>query len=117
MTLDQQIENQLAEAIQDTGQGSYLGINPETGQAIISAIEVGIEAFSMFNYQPLILCSPMVRPHLKRLTERSIPGLAVMSHNEVSQDVRIESLGPLRMVIRQRVTNSHINEPRRGGFL
>ncbi len=93
MTLDQIMENQIAEAIQDSGQGPYLGINPEIGQAIITAIENGIEAFSMFNYQPLILCSPMVRPHLKRLTERSIPGLVIISHNEISQDVRIESLG------------------------
>lgn len=95
MTLDQDIENKMAESIQETGQGSYLGIDPETGQAIISAIENGIDGFSMFNYQPLILCSPMVRPHLKRLTERSIPGLVVLSHNEISQDVRIESLGSI----------------------
>jgi flagellar biosynthesis protein FlhA len=95
MTLDQEIENKMAESIQETGQGSYLGIDPESGQAIISAIESGIDGFSMFNYQPLILCSPMVRPHLKRLTERTIPGLVVMSHNEISQDVRIESLGSI----------------------
>ncbi len=97
MTLDQDIENSLAEAVQETGQGSYLGIDPETGQAIISAIESSIDAFAMFNYQPLILCSPVVRPHLKRLTERTIPGLVVMSHNEISQDVRIESLGSVSL--------------------
>ncbi len=97
MTLDQDIENRMAESIQETGQGSYLGIAPETGQAIISAIENGIDGFSMFNYQPLILCSPMVRPHLKRLTERSVPGLVVLSHNEISQDVRIESLGSISL--------------------
>lgn len=97
MTLDQEIENAMASAIQETAQGSFLGIDPETGQAIIAALENGIEAFAMFNYQPLILCSPMVRPHLKRLTERSLPGLVIMSHNEISQDVRIESLGSVSL--------------------
>jgi flagellar biosynthesis protein FlhA len=97
MTLDMEIENSLSEAVQETSQGSYLGIDPETGQAIISAIESSIDAFAMFNYQPLILCSPIIRPHLKRLTERSIPGLVVMSHNEISQDVRIESLGSISL--------------------
>jgi flagellar biosynthesis protein FlhA len=97
MTLDQDIENSLAGAVQETSQGSYLGIDPESGQAIISAIEGSIDTFGMFNYQPLILCSPIVRPHLKRLTERSIPGLVVMSHNEISQDVRIESLGSVSL--------------------
>ena len=97
MTLDQEIENRMSESIQETSQGSYLGIDPEMGQAIIAAIENGLDAFAMFNYQPLILCSPMVRPHLKRLTERTIPGLAILSHSEISLDVRIESLGTISL--------------------
>ncbi|NQU62960.1 MAG: flagellar biosynthesis protein FlhA [SAR324 cluster bacterium] len=93
MTLDQEIENKIAQSIQETGQGSYLGIDPATGEAIISAIQHSLETFSMFNYQPIILCSPVVRIHLKRLTERAISNLVVLSHNEISPDVRIESLG------------------------
>ena len=95
MTLDQTIENQLAEAVQDTGQGSYLGIDPQSAEKIMVAIEKGIEAFSMFNYQPSILCTPVVRPHLKKLMERTVPGLVVLSHNEVVSNVRIESLGSI----------------------
>ncbi len=97
MTLDQEIENKIAESIQDTGQGSYLGIDPASGEAIITAVERSLDTFSMFNYQPLILCSPIVRPHLKRLTERTISNLVVLSHNEISQDVRIESLGFIQL--------------------
>lgn len=97
MTLEEEIENAIAEAIQDTGQGSYLGINPQVGEVIIYAIENSLEKFSMFNYQPLILCSPIVRPHLKKLTERSISNLVVLSHNEISQDARIESLGSVSL--------------------
>lgn len=93
MTLDQEIENSIAQSIQETGQGSYLGIDPAAGEAIITAIENSLETFSMFNYQPLILCSPVVRIHLKRLTDRAISNLVVLSHNEISPDVRIESLG------------------------
>ncbi len=93
MTLDQSIENTIAQSIQETGQGSYLGIDPVSGEAIITAVENSLETFSMFNYQPLILCSPIVRPHLKRLTERAVSNLVVLSHNEISPDVRIESLG------------------------
>lgn len=98
MTLNQDMENQLAEAVQDTGQGSYLGIDPQSAEMVMNAIEKGIEAFSMYNYQPLILCSPVVRPHLKKLMERSVPNLAVLSHNEIVSDVRIESLGTIEVV-------------------
>lgn len=97
MTLDQAIENQLADSVQDTGQGSYLGIDPESAESIMMAIEKGIEGFAMFNYQPLILSSPIVRPHLKKLMERSVPNLVVLSHNEIVSDVRIESLGSIAL--------------------
>jgi len=95
MTLDQDIENQITEAIQETPQGAYLGIDPEAAQAIITALDSGIETFSMFNYQPLIICSPVVRPHLKKLIERSVPNLVILSHSEISPEVRIESLGTI----------------------
>jgi len=98
MTLDQEIENRITESIQDTAQGSYLGIHPETGGAIIAAIQQSLETFAMFNYQPIILCSAAVRPHLKKLTERTIANLVVLSHNEISHDVRIEPLGIVSLV-------------------
>ena len=93
ITLNQELENQVASAIQDSGQGAYLGLNPNLAQAIINSIENKLEQFSINNYQPLLLCSPLIRPHLKKLVERFIPNLIVLSHNEVAADVRIETLG------------------------
>ncbi|MDH4224726.1 MAG: flagellar biosynthesis protein FlhA, partial [Deltaproteobacteria bacterium] len=93
VALAQQMEDHLADAIQTTPQGSYLGLDPEIAQTIIKSIEGQMERFSAFNYQPIVLCSPLIRPHLKRLTERFMPNLVVLSHNEISPDVRIESLG------------------------
>ena len=34
-----------------------------------------------------------VRLHFKRLTERSIPGLIVLSYNEIVPDVKVRSVG------------------------
>ncbi|MBF0351294.1 MAG: flagellar biosynthesis protein FlhA [SAR324 cluster bacterium] len=93
ITMSAELENQVAGAIQDTGHGTYLGLDPSLAQTIINNIESLTEAFAMQNYQPLLLCSPLIRPHLKRLTERFIPNLVVLSHNEVTNDVRIEQLG------------------------
>ncbi|MGK5092614.1 flagellar biosynthesis protein FlhA [Deltaproteobacteria bacterium TL4] len=93
ITMSQDIENQIASAIQDTGHGTYLGLEPDTAQAVINGIEAQIELFTVQNFQPILLCSPLIRPHMKKLTERFIPNLVVLSHNEVSPDVRIECLG------------------------
>ena len=94
ISLNQEWEDQMANAIQTTPQGSsYLALDPEMAQTVIQSIEAQLERFSVLNYQPLLLCSPLIRPHLKKLTERFIPNLVVLSHNEISHDVRIESLG------------------------
>lgn len=93
VSLTQDWEDKLANSIQTTPQGTYLGLDPEMAQTIIQNIEGQMERFSVLNYQPILLCSPLIRPHVKKLVERFIPNLVVLSHNEVSHDVRIESLG------------------------
>ncbi|MCZ6473263.1 MAG: flagellar biosynthesis protein FlhA [SAR324 cluster bacterium] len=93
VSLSQDWEDKLAAAIQTTPQGTYLGLDPEMAQNVIQNIEGQMENFAVFSYQPILLCSPLIRPHVKKLTERFIPNLVVLSHNEVSHDVRIESLG------------------------
>ncbi len=93
ITLSQEIEDQIAHSIQDTGHGTYLGLAPEISQALINKIEEMMELFAVNNYNPILLCSPLIRPHIKHLIERFLPNLAVLSHNEISQDVRIECLG------------------------
>ncbi len=93
IALSQEVEDQLAASLQTTAQGTYLGIDPESAQALIQNIEGELERFAVGNYQPILLCSPLIRPHVKKLTERFIPNLVVLSHNEISNDVRIESLG------------------------
>ena len=93
ITMNQELENQVAGAIQDSGQGAYLGLNPNMAQAIINGLDEKLEQFTFNNYQPLLLCSPLIRPHMKKLVERFIPNLVVLSHNEVAPDVRIEALG------------------------
>ncbi|HKI99655.1 MAG TPA: flagellar biosynthesis protein FlhA [bacterium] len=93
IALSQQVEDQLASSLQTTPQGTFLGIDPEAAQSIIQHIEGELEHFAVANYQPVLLCSPLIRPHVKKLTERFIPNLVVLSHNEISNDVRIESLG------------------------
>jgi flagellar biosynthesis protein FlhA len=39
------------------------------------------------------LCPPTIRPHVKRLTERYLPNLVCLSHNEISPHLRVQSVG------------------------
>ncbi|HRT70868.1 MAG TPA: FHIPEP family type III secretion protein, partial [Syntrophales bacterium] len=43
--------------------------------------------------QPVVLCSPQTRIHFRNIVERFFPNLAVISHNEVTRDTNVKSLG------------------------
>jgi len=43
--------------------------------------------------QPIMLCSSLVRPHLRQLTERFLPELILLSAAEIPNYVKIVSLG------------------------
>jgi flagellar biosynthesis protein FlhA len=93
MTIDNEIEEFISNAIQHTEHESYLSLEPAVAQRILAQLNKSVEKFTSMNYQPVILCSPGVRPHLKKLTERFLSALVVLSHNEIDKRVNLKSLG------------------------
>jgi len=97
MTVDKTVEDVLAGALHRTDQEVYLTLDPNTAQKIITAVSRAVEQFARLNFNPLLLCSPVVRPHLKKLTERFFPTLAVLSHNEIAPEAKLQSLGTVTL--------------------
>ncbi|ACD96992.1 flagellar biosynthesis protein FlhA [Trichlorobacter lovleyi] len=93
VTIDREVEDAIAEAIQPSDQGSYLAIEPGSAQQIIASVRGMVDRFGMYGAQPVILASPSIRRHVKKMIERFVPHVAVLSHNEIPQNVKIQSLG------------------------
>jgi flagellar biosynthesis protein FlhA len=91
LTLDPHLETQLAERLGLLGGASHQAIEPEFGKQLLEKIETATRAAVMS--QPVVLCSAMVRPHLRKLTERFLPDLSVIAHGEIGSNVRLVSLG------------------------
>ena len=87
------LEDRVAESVQHTEQGSFLTLDPGTAQKIVAAVKGKVEQFMEMNYQPIVLTSPVIRRHVRRLMERFAPTLVVISHNELVSDIEIRSLG------------------------
>jgi len=95
MTLDGRVEQKLADSVQHTEQGSYLAIDPELAQKIVSSAEKIVSRFNEAGARPVLLTSPIVRGHLKRFLDKFVPGIAVLRHNEIDPRAKIYSLGAL----------------------
>ncbi|MBI2567110.1 MAG: flagellar biosynthesis protein FlhA [Candidatus Schekmanbacteria bacterium] len=92
ITLAPETEQQLAQAVEDSDAGSYLAIAPERAQRLFGSLRQAIEHASLSG-EPVLLTSSRVRRHLKSLTERMLPRLAVLAHNEIPPATQVVSLG------------------------
>lgn len=93
VTLDQDVEKTISEAIQQKDQGNFFALEPGMAHKIMEKVARKVGEFSSLNYQPVILCSAQIRSHFKKLVDRFIPNLVVLSYNEILDNVRIQSLG------------------------
>jgi flagellar biosynthesis protein FlhA len=95
ITLDHEVEEAVAGSIHKGGQGSVLALEPKKARSLLEGIGRQMEKFTG-GANPVLLCPPSIRLHVKKLTSRYFPGLAVISHNEVAPQVKIQSLGTVR---------------------
>jgi flagellar biosynthesis protein FlhA len=97
VTIDKDIEDMIIKSIKSTEHGSYLALEPNLAQKILTRLKMVVERFTTTTYQPVILSSPQARMHLRRLTERFISNLTILSYNEVAPNIRIQTLGVLNL--------------------
>jgi flagellar biosynthesis protein FlhA len=90
VTLDPHLEAQLAEAIKNNSQGSYLAISPQLTELLLEQIKRAERQFLLLGLSPVILCSSRIRLPLRRLVERFNPSFAVLGTNELTPDLAVE---------------------------
>lgn len=97
MNLDPRLEELISNSLLQTDQGVQLVMDPRTASDMIEGIATTIERHPEIAGQPLLLVSPTTRRHIAKLTNRFIPQLVVLSHNEISSDVNIRSIATVEI--------------------
>lgn len=97
MTLHPHIEELIANSLIQTEQGVQLVMDPQTAQKLITEIASTVEHHPEIAGQPILLTSPTSRRHIYKLTSRFIPQLVVLSHNELTSDANVKSVGVVEM--------------------
>ena len=76
-------------------RGYYLALNPDVLQSLINQITVQLKKFNGLSQSPVILTSQVMRVHLYRLIDQFYPNVRVLSFNEISNNIQIQSIGSL----------------------
>jgi len=92
IALSPALEERLVSAMVRTEHGVVLAIEPAQAQRLASRIaEIVASAVA----QPVLLCTPVLRPHIWRLFARVLPQLGVLSHNEVPPQIHVAAIATL----------------------
>jgi len=92
LTLSPELEADINNSVERGETGAYLVMEPHRAQELLEKLRTAIET-AAFPVQPVLLVSGDVRLHLRRLVERFLAGLVILSHAEIPPHISIVNLG------------------------
>jgi flagellar biosynthesis protein FlhA len=95
VTFTRDIEEKLIAAVQPgdkPGTTQFLA-DPVLIKKLVPAVNRMIEDLTSQGVSPAFLVTPMIRHHVKRLLDRFLPQVVVLSHNEIHPQLRVKSVG------------------------
>lgn len=93
ITVSGEVEQMIADHVQQTEHGNYLALDPDSQQKIIRSVTEKVEHVSIQEEIPIILCSPTIRMYMKQLLDRFFPAVVVLSYNELEPNLDVQSVG------------------------
>ncbi len=97
ITLAPDVESLLLKGLQKTDHGVYLSLDPKVSEPIIRSVRNQTEKAMVNNIQPIIMTSPVIRRHFRKLIETFVPSVMVMSQSELLNDIRFKSIGEVSL--------------------
>ena len=97
ITVTPRTEEEIAQSVQQTEHGSTVALAPGRAQQLLLAISGEVERTAAMGREPIILCSSRIRLALRRLIERRLPNVTVLSFAEVTPQTTVEATGSIEV--------------------
>jgi len=95
ITLSPTVEEAMAQGLLDDGG---LALSPVFIQQVMNGLNTELEkAITHYGHHPVVLCNARLRPGVRKLIERSLPQIGVLSYNEVGPSVKVKATGVVRV--------------------
>jgi flagellar biosynthesis protein FlhA len=93
VAFDPALEDRIRAGFEHTERGLFIRLSPQSVEAICRLISDEVGKLTALSHTAIVLVSPQIRAAVKRLTENHMPGLIVLSFNEVTRDTKIVTVG------------------------
>ena len=97
VTLDPVVGDLINGYIDRGPGGTTMSVPPQVANAIAAAVGKTAEPLLAAGHQLVVLTAPTVRAGLKQILAGHLPNTAVLSYNEVVEDLDVESMGLVQL--------------------
>jgi len=99
ITFSRAVEEQLISSLHPGERGGMpqFLVDPGLVKQIVPAASLVVENLTSEGVTPVLLVTPMIRHHVKRLLDRFLPQIVVLSHNEIHPQLRVKSVGTIEV--------------------
>ena len=95
--LDEDLEETVRGGIRQTSSGNYLALNPPVTQRLVSQTKSLVGDISRLEHKPVIVTAMDIRRYVRKLIEIELYDLAVLSFQELTQEVTVQPLGKIEL--------------------
>ncbi len=93
VTVAPELENEILEALRNAQTTDYIPLPPQRADSIAARTVDAVQPLVLSGSEPIVLCSAQVRRFFRRIVERHLPKIVVLSYNEIDPSVTLEGEG------------------------
>jgi flagellar biosynthesis protein FlhA len=83
----------MLEALRPGDGGSFLALDPSYAERLVLAVAAQAQQAEQRGERPVLVCSPQLRPAVRKLTRTAAPRLPVLSYAELGDQLQLETIG------------------------
>ncbi len=93
--LDQDLEETIRGGIRQTSSGNYLALDPQVTRQFIEASKQAVGDISRRHHKPVLVTAMDIRRYVRKMLEIEIYDLAVLSFQELTQEITVQPLAKI----------------------
>jgi flagellar biosynthesis protein FlhA len=97
ITVGSRTEDEIAQSIQQGDHGNQVAMAPWAMQRLLGVVSTEVEKVASAGRDPIILCSSRIRLAVRRMLERRLPNVTVLSFAEITPQTAVEAVGNIEV--------------------
>ncbi len=93
LTFEPLAEHAMLEALRPGDGGSWLALDPSYAERLVLAVAAQAQQAEQRGERPVLVCSPQLRPAVRKLTRAAAPRLPVLSYAELGDQLQLDTIG------------------------